>query len=202
MEENPQERIDGDIEERALQEKERLIQATAKTIFESEAFKRWVKSTKYETSGISKIGQILDYLILHPEGKGLDEVLAGKHSAGTSRMIEVLLEKLNLPQPLSLENAQIAMDYLKKEFAERGYVFHGTSSAFKESIMEHGLSPEVVSENYGEIKRVADIGRKYNMSLVGWATINSEGKNFYDLEQRDIDQYLIDIFDLKDTMSQ
>ena len=30
--------------------------------------------------------------------------------------------------------------------------------------------------------------------------LHQEGKNFYDLDQRDIDQYLIDIFDMKDTM--
>lgn len=38
------------------------------------------------------------------------------------------------------------------------------------------------------------------VGIVLSAKLHQEGKNFYDLEQRDIDQYLIDIFELKDTM--
>ena len=40
------------------------------------------------------------------------------------------------------------------------------------------------------------------VGIVLSAKLHQEGKNFYDLGQREIDQYLIDTFDLKDTMSQ
>lgn len=38
------------------------------------------------------------------------------------------------------------------------------------------------------------------VGIVLSAKLRQEGKNFYDLDQRDIDQYLIDIFTLKETM--
>jgi len=107
----------------------------------------------------------------------------------------------NLPQSFefksdygeqAIRNLEISdldnLDNKRKIFAEffrlynqNGYVFHGFNGVFEEDIRTKGLDTEARKWDWNELKRISDIGSKSGAPMIlGWGTINSKGKIFFD----------------------
>lgn len=144
------------------------------------------------------VGVILEYYVLHPDGFQIELFISdlrdtdyGNPEVGmlssTSKMQKELLlyksvlKRLNLTEPLTLYDTKAAFEYIRERVLVQGFVFHGFNGMFEQSIREHGLHPGKVPGDIAELKHINEIGARHgNSMLLGWQSINSEGKVYFD----------------------
>lgn len=133
----------------------------------------------------SKVGLVMEYFIIHPDGFGLDEFLDAlrqdgkikKISDASSLIVDSIARKLGIADINTHEGSQAIFDYFEKHFFGNGYFFHGFNGVLEEDIQTQGLTLHNRRWDWHELKQVMDIGNKAGVStILGWGGINSEGK--------------------------
>lgn len=94
-----------------------------------------------------------------------------------SIMIQQVIDQLGIQDIPENEKNDAVFNFIRKNFIEDGYYFHGFNGAFETSIKEHGLNPSERFWDAEELAEMDELGKRVGATgLLGWGTINSENK--------------------------
>lgn len=150
----------------------------------SENFLNFIREFPDKERG-SKIGMILEYFTIHPDGFELNEflkVLAEKRgirdiSEVSEQIVNSIMRKLGINDPNHPDSANKIFEYFSSNFFDQGYFFHGFNGAFLKNIQTEGLALHSRRWDWQELKTIIEIGKRVGVPmLLGWGGINSEGK--------------------------
>lgn len=151
------------------------------------------------------VGEAVRFMCIHKSADGLVDYLNklhiidytnGIHYAVASEMDKAIVEsignKLRVEDINSAESKRAIYDYFVKNYVHNGFYFHGFSGVFEEAISQNGLSNTERIWSHAELEEVSNIGAKGgNSKLLGWASINSQGKTFVSANPHVIYRYSV-----------
>lgn len=136
------------------------------------------------------IGLIVEFWILFPNATSVSSYLQELKKAESSLqndyerrkqtsplLVQLIAQEIGIQGVRDDDSSNAIVSYIHERFFRNGFVFHSFNGFFTESIREHGLDPQTRAWDWGELRRIMDIGRAVGTPmLLGWGDINSEGK--------------------------
>ncbi len=150
------------------------------------------------------LGIVIEYFIINTDGNNVEtfqERIKGIHfdrlhpedeDSLQSAIYMSVVERLGFKEPLNKLDEKVVFDYFVENYIKNGYFFHGFNGTFEDVIREKGLTPDERLWDTEDLKAITEIGTKHGKPmLLGWHSINSEGKIFFDAHTKNMYRYAV-----------